>query len=526
SDTEVLLAAFQQRGRKCLDDFHGMFAFAVWDARTDEVVLARDRLGKKPLFYAIDDGCLYFASGLDALRRTMSGARQIETGALEDYLALGYIPAPRTIYRDCFKLEAGSTLTISANGEIQREAFWAPPVAPALFEGTFTDATDALSTLLIDAVRIRLRSDVPIGVFLSGGIDSSLLTAIAKIECGEDVRTFSIGFGSGAHDESGDAELVSQILGTTHRTFHVSSELLEYLPRLIHGLGEPLADSAVLPMFALARETRPYATVAIGGDGGDEGFGGYPWYLRHVQLERLRALLLGDVGRPVRDALAAMLSAASPDSPFSGRLVRAANSMSPSTASRRYSELRAMVEPRLRRGLHPGPRTTPVGLARMAQRYDAAGGDALHRMRVADIMSYLADELNPKVDVATMASAVEMRSPLLDHRVIEFGLSLPGTMLLDERGGKRILRELLTRYLPPAVVNKPKHGFTLPLDEWFREESGARGIRLAGSEALSSLGFFDMEALAALVTQHRSGSRDHGERLYALYVLDEWVRAQ
>jgi asparagine synthase (glutamine-hydrolysing) len=524
SDTEVLLAAFMDKGVRCLDDMRGMFAFAAWDDTAGRLTLARDRLGKKPLFYVHEGDCLYFASSLDPLRRTSTDGWHVNRDALEAYMALGYVPAPATIYAEASKLASGTTFVIEPGGEPRIDRYWHPADAARPFEGTFEQAVERTRELLIDAVQLRLRSDVPLGLFLSGGLDSSLLTAVAQRECGVALQTFSVGFDAGGHDETESAAAVARHLGTTHRTFHARPELLEYLPEILPQFGEPFADPAVLPLWVLARETRKYVTVALGGDGGDEGFGGYAWYRTARRLRTARQLAGGAPLASARRRLSAMLVKTFPHASVSHRVRRAVEAMSIDDPALEYAQLRTVFTPAERGALMPG--NEEVVLDRTAALFREAGGDPLRRMRYADVGTYLADCLNPKVDVATMAHALEARAPLLDHTLIEFGLGLPKSYLIDARGGKRVLRSLLARYLPSEIINRPKHGFTVPLDDWFREPSRSIADGLARSDALASVCGLDMNAVASLVGQHVGGQRDHGDRLFALLALDTWARAQ
>jgi asparagine synthase (glutamine-hydrolysing) len=526
SDTEVLLASFLRHGCSCFERFHGMFALALWDDSVHQLTLVRDRLGKKPLFYTVTDGCLYFSSTLESLRTSAPRPWTVSRSALETYLSVGYVPAPSTIYTEACKLEAGTLLTASPGSGIQPVRYWDEMDAFTPFEGTFSQAVRHTQELLCHAVQLRLRSDVPLGLFLSGGVDSSLLAAIAARECGVRLNTFSIGFDNADHDESDVAAAVARHLGTQHHAFHVQPDLLSVVPTLVAQFGEPLADAAALPLWVLARETRRHVTVALGGDGGDEAFGGYRWYRTFEQLERIRTISGGSALTGVRTALSAALASGS-RSTLSARAGRALHAIQADDPGVRYATLRMLFSDTDRHRVLIGDNTSPIApLDRTPAFFDLAGGDVLHRMRYADIRTYLADCLNPKVDVATMSHALEARAPLLDHRLVAFGLSLPKHYLVDRRGGKRILRTLLTQYLPREIINRPKHGFTVPLDDWFRGAARHVAEGLARSESLASLGQLEMDSIAALCTEHLAGRRNHGERLYSLLVLDLWARRQ
>src|SRR5437763_3714193 len=296
SDTEVLLRLYERCGSEAVHYLRGMFAFAVWDGTRDELVLVRDRVGKKPLYYTLDDDGCYFASTLGALRDTDPKDRRVNLSALDAFLTLGYVPAPQSIWDGINKLPAGTMLRVTSSGA-RSLRYWALEGAMQPFAGRFADAVDRLEDLLTTAVTLRLRSDVPLGSFLSGGIDSSLVTAIAARHCQGEALTFSIGFAEAAFDESGYAERVAQHLGPRHRTFTGRPVMLDILPALVRHCAEPFGDSAALAVWLLARETRKHVTVVLTGDGGDEGFGGYGWDRTALRLKRLRSAGLTGVVR-------------------------------------------------------------------------------------------------------------------------------------------------------------------------------------------------------------------------------------
>ncbi|OLE29565.1 MAG: hypothetical protein AUG43_05875 [Actinobacteria bacterium 13_1_20CM_3_68_10] len=390
SDTEVLLRMYERYGSDAVRYLRGMFAFAVWDGSRGELVLARDRVGKKPLFYALEDDCCYFASTLGALRDTDRRARRVSLAALDAFLTLGYVPAPQSIWDGISKLPAGT------------------------------------EDLLTTAVTLRLRSDVPLGLFLSGGIDSSLVTAIAARRCQGEALTFSIGFAEAAFDESGPAARVAQHLGTRHRTFTGRPVMLDILPELVRHFAEPFGDSAALAVWLLARETRKHVTVVLTGDGGDEGFGGYDWYRTALRLTRLRSAVPTGVLR--------LGAAVRGQRPWVKRVKRAVGTLALDEPER-FAALRMYVRDEEAQTLYAGDllqtRRDSGDRVRawLAQLYRSGNGSALRRMRLVDVSTYLADCLMPKVDVATMAHSLEARAPLLDHEVLEFALGLPDSRL-------------------------------------------------------------------------------------------------
>ncbi len=520
SDTEVLLRLYERCGSEAVHYLRGMFAFAVWDGTRDELVLARDRVGKKPLFYALDDESCYFASTLGALRDTDPKARRVSLAALDAFLTLGYVPAPQSIWDGISKLPAGTMLRVSSSGS-RSFRYWALEQALKPFAGSFAEAVDQLEELLTTSVRLRLRSDVPLGLFLSGGIDSSLVTAIAARHCRGDVLTFSLGFAEAAFDESGYAERIAQHLGTRHRTFTGRPEMLDVLPALVRHFGEPFADDAALAVWMLARETRKHVTVVLTGDGGDEGFGGYDSYRTALRLKRLRS---------VAPMMALRLGAAlCSERPWAKRIQRALRTLALDEPER-FAALRTFVGADEVQTLYAGDllrerrHSGDAVRAWLAQLYWSGNGTALRRMRLVDLSTSNADCLMPKVDVATMAHGLEARSPLLDQEVLEFALGLPDQWLLDGNGGKPLLKTLLGRFLPTGIFQRPKQGFSVPLQVWFA--GGPTGVwadRLAESESLCDCGWLNPAGIRVLAREHRDGVRDHSQRLYNLVVLREWL---
>jgi asparagine synthase (glutamine-hydrolysing) len=525
SDTEVLLRLYERYGAECVHRLRGMFAFAVWDANRGELLVARDRVGKKPLFYALENGCFYFASTLNALHDTSQAPPRMNLEALDAFLGLGYIPAPLSIWENISKLPAATLLSVSQQG-LRAARYWHLGAEREQFGGGFDDAVDHLDELLNTAVSLRLRSDVPLGVFLSGGIDSSLVAAIAKRQSASSTLTFSIGFEDPAFDESIFAERIAAHLGTEHRTFHGRPEMMHVLPELVHHFGEPFGDSSALATFLLAREARAHVTVALTGDGGDEGFGGYDWYRNALRLKRLRQV----IPAPVAWAGALASRAFDRDSRMVQRARRGLRVLAMGEAQRfgalrtfiNRDEMHLLYAGELRRARAHG------GFAAddwIAVRYDEGSGTALRRMRLADVATYLADGLMPKVDVTTMAHGLEARAPLLDQEILQFAMGLRDEWLLDGNGGKGILKALLRRYVPTSLFERPKQGFTVPLKRWFAGTGRTDVLDdLHHAEPLLDTGWFQSRGIQQLVGEHRSGLRDHTQRLYDLVVLREWLR--
>jgi len=525
SDTEVLLKLHAREGERCVEALRGMFAFAIWDDRAGRLTLARDRVGKKPFYYQVTGGCIYFASSLAAL---LSGEPEppISLAALDAFLDLGYVPAPDTIFEGISKLEMATVVTYDGPGAARSRSFW--DLAPLdRFDGSHEDALDRLEALLHQAVELRLRSDVPLGVFLSGGIDSSLVTAIAARQA-PGIRTFSIGFDVAAYDESAHAAIVAEALGTEHRQFHVAPDLLGLLPSMVRHFGEPFGDSSALPVWLLAAETRKHVTVALGGDGGDEGFGGYDWYLGAARLERFSRM----VPRAAALAGGSALEWAGGVERAPAVLRKAQRGFELAAArdaASRFADLRAFVGRHEAGFLYAGALAQhrrangAAARGRVAEFYRRAEGGPLRRMRYADMRTYLPECLMPKVDVATMAHGLEARAPLLDQEVLRFAMSLPEEWLVDRTSGKKILRTLLGRYLPPALFERPKQGFSVPLASWFAGAARTRVEALGTNSRLLDSGWFRADGIRRLVREHVAGTRDNGERLFNLLALDEWL---
>ena len=529
SDTEALLRLLERDWTGAIEPLRGMFAFCAWDDRAGRLLLARDRLGKKPMYWVVEDGVLYFGSSLRALRETASRPWTISPAALDAYLTLGYVPAPQTIYEGVHKLPAASLLTVE-QGEPRVASYWSLAEADAPFEGSEDDALDQLDALLRESVALRLRSDVPLGVFLSGGIDSSLIAAIAMEQAGAPVDTFTIGMDVAGFDESAAATAVAKHLGTRHHVFPAKPDLLATLPTMVWHYGEPFADNSALATWMLAEASRPHVTVALGGDGGDEGFAGYDWYRTAARLQRMTRVVPAPAFALAGRAWEG-LSAAAPlaRSPRAGQVRRGLAMLGTPAGARRFAALRVQLGAADADDLYAGAlreeraRHGAAAQQRLAQLFERSEGSALRRMRCVDIATYLADMLNPKVDVATMAHGLEARAPLLDQEVVRFALTLPDAMVTDGQRGKLILRRLLARYVPPALFERPKQGFDLPLSRWFSGAVEPRIRQLPRSERLMAGGWLRPEGVARLVEEHTSGRRDHGQRLFTLLVLDEWL---
>lgn len=524
SDTEVILRLYEVMGDSMVERLRGMYAFAIWDPRSERLLLARDRVGKKPLYYTLVNGCVYFASTFGAVRLAAGGRPETDPRMVGAFLNLGYVPAPRSIDTRIQKLEAGCIATVSGGTFIVKR-FCEFGAGDDPFEGTWSQAVDRLDDLICTAVSMRLRSDVPLGVFLSGGIDSSLVAAIAARIAPGRIHTFSIGFDVQQFDESGYAAEVARRIGSEHRTFNVHYDGLDLVPELVRHYGEPFGDSSAIPTWLLSRETRQHVTVAVGGDGGDEGFGGYEWYrtaARFLRLQNAGAPALAYAGTRALALPAARLRTL-------GRIYRGMRLLSLEEPER-FAALRSFIAREEAEQLFAGELADvssgnpDEGSRILSSIYAQSAGSSLRRMRVVDLKTYLADCLLPKVDVASMAHALEVRAPLLDQEVIRFALTLPDEWISTSREGKVLLRAVLDRYLPRSLFERRKQGFSIPLERWFKQELRTTIDRLPASEPLIDSGWFRPDGIRTLIEQHVSGHRDHTHRLYNLLILDEWLR--
>ncbi len=526
TDTEVIVHAYEQWGAGCVRRLRGMFAFGLWDQRRRRLLLARDRVGKKPLFYAQAGNRFLFASELQGLLADDQIPRETNYEAMDAYLTYGYIPAPHTAFRRIFKLPPAHWLTLDWNeGEpgIHIERYWSLVYTPKLTLGEDA-AREILREKLTEAVRLRMVSDVPLGAFLSGGIDSSIVVGLMAQLSGARVKTFSIGFEDAAYDETAHARRIAEKWHTDHHEFIVQPNALEILPKLVRHFGEPYADSSAIPTFAVSQLTRQHVTVALNGDGGDESFAGYERYLGHQLAERVNTL-------PGVTAAARVLSQFIPESLSHKSRVR--------SAQRFFSVAAAPMTARHTRWVgyfDSAAKSQLYSRAFLQQLHGARDGwlgtlfqevatlDPVDAAMAVDVRSYLPFDLLVKVDITSMANSLEARSPFLDHEVMEFAARLP--VHLKMRGGqlKSLLKRTFADLLPPANVQRRKMGFGVPLDAWLRGE-----LRELVSDTLLSTralqrGYFQPAALTRLLREHWQGTADHSFKLWNLLMLELWQR--
>jgi asparagine synthase (glutamine-hydrolysing) len=537
SDTEAIVEGAAVWGVEAtVKRLIGMFAMALWDRRDRALYLVRDRIGIKPLYWVEFDGRLLFGSELKALRADRGWAAELDRDSLLSYLRFGYVPAPDTIYRGAHKLPPGTILQVSPGRPPVVTPYWslqdiARQGQNARFSGDEDEAVEALDTLLRDAVRRRMVADVPLGAFLSGGIDSSTVVALMQAQSPRPVRTFSIGFHEAEFNESENAAAVARHLGTEHTELYAEPRhALDVIPQLADMYDEPFADSSQMPTYLVSKMTRAHVTVALSGDGGDELFAGYTRYFRGESLWRaievtprpLRALAaqgiwalqpsawtaLGDAipekRRPAQfgdkmHKLAGVLAGEPEASAFYRQIV--SQWADPAAIVRNARERPGLLEDARIRSLVP---------------------DFVERMQYLDTLTYLPDDILTKVDRASMAVSLEARVPLLDHRVVAFSWSLPPAMKVGNGIGKRLLRRVLDRYVPRELIDRPKKGFTVPLDRWLRVELRDWAESLLDPKRLERDGVLDSTAIRQRWTEHLAGKRNWQASLWTVLMFQAW----
>lgn len=527
TDTEVLLRLFQVEGPGCVERLRGMFAFAIWDSRDRSLFLARDRVGKKPLFYCHRPGFLSFASELPALLTDPEVPRTPDPVALHHYLTFQSVPAPFSAFSAIRKLPPGHWLRLRGEG-VETRRYWDlsfRPKHPADTRARREALVEELRERVAEAVRIRLVSDVPLGALLSGGVDSGGVVALmAEASGGAPVRTFSVGFDEREYDELGYARLVAQRYGTEHTEFPLRPDMARVLPVLVEHFGEPFADPAAIPLYFITQVAREHVTVALCGDGGDEGFAGY---YRH----KLNALLHGfdfvpaGLSRRLFQLLRRVPNAPTSHSPLwvAKRLVQTL-SLAPELRNLRFF---GHFDEEAKQGLYTpehaaslqGADTDELVRERFRQTDAVSLLDAL---LYTDLHTYLPDTLLPKVDVTSMANSLEMRSPLLDHKLLEFAARLPADLKLRRWTSKYALKEAFRPLLPPEILKRPKMGFGVPLDRWFRGELRELVRDTLLSARARARGWFRPAAVERLLVEHETGRWQWQYHIYNLLMLELW----
>ena len=528
SDTEVIVHAWEAWGEACVERLRGMFAFALWDRNRETLFLARDRLGVKPLHYALlPDGKLVFGSELKSVLAHSGCSREIDPFAVEEYFALGYVPEPRTIFAGIFKLPPGHTLALRRGASL--------PAPKEFWDVCFTldnplsesDACAELVERLRESVRLRMISEVPLGAFLSGGVDSSAVVAMMAGVSSEPVNTCSIAFADAAFDESAWAQMVASRYSTRHFVDRVESDDFDLIDDLARIYDEPYADSSAIPTHRVCGLARRHVTVALSGDGGDESFGGYRRYRMHVAEERMRSALSLSVRRP----LFGLLGRAYPKADWAPRVLRAKSTFEglARDAVGAYFHSVSIMRDDMRRQLFSDAfraKLSGYNAVEVFRRHAGrtAGNDPLAIVQYLDLKTYLVGDINTKVDRASMAHSLEVREPLMDHPLVEWLATLPSALKVRGNEGKCLLKAAMAPYLPPEIMHRPKQGFAVPLERWFRGPLRKRVNDAVLGERLAATGMFNRRYLKHLVERHMSGARDYSAPLWTLLMFDAFLR--
>jgi len=524
SDTEAILHAYEEYGTACVARLEGMFAFALYDVRRRELLLARDRLGKKPLFYAELGGALHFASEMKSMRQSPAWDPTVDLDALEGYMSLGYIMAPGTVYKRVRKLPAGHWMHVRGSS-IRIQRYWDVERFDD-YEGDDAALEAEVERTIDVAVRDRLESEVPLGAFLSGGIDSGLVVSFMAGAVQGSVTTTSVGFREEAHNELDAAAIMAAQFKTDHHAAIVEAEIDSAIDRVVDGFDEPFADASALPTFHVAGMAKRHATVVLSGDGGDEAFGGYSFrYAPHALEDVARRFVPGGPGRAMLRSLAAMWPR-SPRVPHALRWSTLLDNVSRDPAVAYFSDLCAVKPNVARRMLGRAPLADPSGSpvfdAVTAPYLRCGSRSPVQRAQYADLKIYLTDDVLVKVDRMTMQHAVEVRCPLLDHRLIELAFRIPRHRKMPWLRSKHILRQIARRRLDRARANLPKHGFSAPVAEWFTGPLGDRFRSDVLRPGAPVADLVDRRALGVMFEDHCAGRAGHGQALWTAWMLARW----
>jgi asparagine synthase (glutamine-hydrolysing) len=524
SDTEVILAAWAQWGTACLARLNGMFAFALYDANARSLFLARDRFGVKPLVYTmLSDGALAFASEIKGLLAHRLFRRQADFHAVEDYLALGYVPDDASILAGVKKLPAGHFLLLERGKPVGEPVRWWDLDFTRRTAGRPRDLEAELVEYLRAAVRSRMITDVPLGAFLSGGVDSSAVVALMAEASRGAVKTCTIGFDEADHDETRYAKLVADRFATQHRTRTVAADDFALIDTLVAAFDEPFADASALPTYRVCQLARESVTVALSGDGADEAFAGYRRYRFFAGEERVRGLVPAEL----RASMFGTLGRLYPKADWAPRLFRAKTTLLALSEGGEFAYPKAVgvTPPALRDRLYSDAARRSLAGYHAEQRYTdtmrlAPARDALDRAQYADIKHGLPGDILTKIDRTSMAVSLEAREPLLDHRLVQFAATLPPALRIRAGQGKWLMKRALEPYLPKEILYRPKMGFVTPVSSWFRKALAAEAAGLATAPMLAESGWFDADAIAKLAADHASGRAEHGRTLWQLLMLE------
>jgi asparagine synthase (glutamine-hydrolysing) len=524
TDTEILPHLYEEHGLDLLEHLNGMFAFALWDKRRKKLFIARDRFGEKPLYYGTFDGQLIFASELKVLLAHPSVKTEIDTDALRRYLSFDYVPAPFSIYKNIYKLPAAHFLTVE-KGEVKVQRYWNLKFHKNGNTPSFEEASRQLRELLSDAVKMRLVADVPLGVLLSGGVDSSTVAAFAARQASEKIKTFSIGFEEDSFDESKHARRVARHIGSEHYEEKLSVEkAADLISEIGSWLDEPLSDGSLIPTYMLSRFVRRHVTVALGGDGGDEIFAGYPMYYGHKMArvyDSLPRILKNNVIEPIVNNLPVSTKNLSFD--YKAKRFVAASKYDTVTRHHTWFGSFSIDEQQLLLSKDVLAKTCGdiyKGAKDLLKICDAT--NEIEQMQFLDMNFYMAEDILTKVDRASMAVSLEVRAPFLDPRVAQFAASLPLEYKLKGKKGKYILKKAIEPLLPKSILERPKKGFGIPIAEWLKGRLNPLMHDLLAPERLKDQGLFNEKFVSKLISEHEKNIASHHKQLWTLLVFQLW----
>ena len=539
SDTEVIVHLYEDYGIDCLQFLEGMFSFAIWDIPKQRLFIARDRMGEKPLHWGIFDGKLIFGSEIKGILAHPCAKRELDTHALRKYLALEYVPAPDTIFRGIHKLKPAHFMVVE-NGNLNVRNYWHPRIESVPMDEN--EAEQRFISLLEQSIKTRLISDVPLGIFLSGGIDSSGITAVAARVASKQLKTFSIGFSDPSYDESAHAQLVADHVGTDHTSVEFSPNMAySTMEELWNYIDEPLADASILPTFFLSKMTKRSVTVALSGDGGDELFGGYPTYQAHQYAEmwnKIPAVMRKKFFNPLINRLPVSLNNLSFD--FKAKRFISAADAAPLARHLRWmgaiplSEHHKLLRPEIMDaticdGGDPGSvyNSTEQEFFGSFNYFDSPSGnaDVAEAMMRLDLASYLPEDLLVKSDRASMAASLEVRIPFLAYPIVEFALALPSSLKLRGRTTKYLPKKAFASMLPESVLRRPKKGFGIPVAKWINADFRPLVNELLDETFLQRQGIFNPQYVCELVRQHTDGVADRRKELWTLLMFQRWYQS-
>ena len=526
TDTETIIHLYEEEDMDCLNRLRGMFAFAIWDSTKQRLFIARDRVGKKPLVYAVTDDAVIFASEIKALLKDPSVTAEVDSEALHHYLTYQYVPSPWTMFKGIRKLQPAHSLVVE-RGSITTRHYWQLSYAQKLTLPTLGDYVEQFMDVFTEAVKIRLRSDVPLGAFLSGGIDSSATVAVMSQLTNRPIKTFSIGFDVSEYNETTFAAMVAKKFNTDHTEFIVNPDAISILPKLVWHYNEPFADSSAIPTYYVSKLTREHVTVALNGDGGDESFAGYERYIADKvagYYEKIPCLAREHIIK----RFLSFIPHQENRNRFFRRLKRFVNGIS-ENAERRYVRWICGFDNEMKNDLYSAAFAEKIAaidsVDLIVNWYAKADASAfLDKTLFVDVMSYLPDDLLVKVDIASMANSLEARSPFLDHKLMEFAAALPPHLKLNGIQSKYLLKKAFSSVLPRSVLYRKKMGFGVPIDRWLRNELKELTYQILLEKRTVERGLFKEQAVRMLIDEHMLKRADNSYRIWALLFLELWYR--